>query len=68
MTKNSNFGYIKNPFNSFDKKTKIGALKTKCVGCSGCKYEYYGHTAFPCACCSHNLRNKGNLNAKNYYQ
>ena len=61
------FGTIKNPFKSFDKKTKLGALKRGCYGCEGCKYEYWGITAYPCSVCSHNIKNK-NLNAKNFYE
>lgn len=64
----SSFGHIRNPFSSFDKKTKLGALKTNCVGCEGCKCEYWGHTAYPCNVCSHNLRNKESVNVRNYYE
>lgn len=69
MAKNykSSFGYIRNPFKSFEKKTQLGALKTGCVGCKGCKSEFFGFTAFPCSQCSHNMRNKDNVSAQNYY-
>lgn len=68
MAKNySSFGYIRNPFKSFEKKTQLGALKTKCVGCKGCKNELLSHMSTPCCFCTHNLRNKDNTTAKNYY-
>lgn len=59
---------MKDPFKTFHNKIKLGALKTGCIGCKGCVYEYYGFTAFPCTSCDHNIRNKNNIGAKNYYE
>lgn len=63
-----NIGYIRNPFNSFKKKTQLGALKTGCFGCEGCSYEFFGSTASPCCNCTHNIKNKNNSTAQNYYE
>lgn len=60
-------GYIRNPFNSFKKKTQLGVVKTNCMGCSGCRYETYGEISYPCSQCSHNLRNKDNPAAQDFY-
>lgn len=59
---------MRNPFSSFENKVKLGSLKTGCIGCKGCKYEFMGFTSMPCCVCNHNIRNKTNYNAKNYYE
>lgn len=63
----STFGTIKDPFKSFNKKTKIGSVKQGCYGCDGCKYEFFGSAMYPCSICSHNMKTK-NTGAKNHYE
>lgn len=53
---------IKSPFKP------IGALKTGCIGCGGCEYEYYGFTAWPCSICRRNMRTINNPTREDYFK